>query len=369
MNSKEITNILTTDYIYLPYDKSMELHIKDGDYVYKNELLLSSETKKIYSTVSGNILGLTTQNNKKYIVIENDFKDKVKTKHGTKKFINKYTKEDLISLLNEYKVINDFDFTSKVLIINGIDSFNEEITYNSLIKNYTIEILDTIDALIEIMNIRKCFFAVSNSDDDSIDILLNNIGTYPKIDLKIFTNDNIISKKEVLVDKLTSFRNKKYNLQYLNILDLLKLYNLLKKNRPTTHTYLTISDKDNEYKNVIRVNVGTNLNDILNELNISNKNDVILNGLLSGIHIKNTNFIIDENVRSVFITKLEKYKEKKCINCGLCFSICPVNINPKYMYFNKDKKALDYKEKCINCGLCSYNCPSKINLNKGCSND
>ena len=136
-----------------------------------------------------------------------------------------------------------------------------------------------------------------------------------------------------------------------------------------THTYLTISDKDNDYKKVIRVNVGTNLNDILNELNISTKNDIILNGLLSGIHIKNTNFIIDEKVRSVFITKLEKYKEKKCINCGLCFSICPVNINPKYMYFNKDKKALDYKEKCINCGLCSYNCPSKINLNKGCSND
>ena len=89
MKVKEITNFLTSDYIYIPFKNGMKLDKKDRDYIYKDELLLSDDNKKIYSTVSGNILGLTKINNKKYIVIENDFKDKEEHKKGTKRFINK----------------------------------------------------------------------------------------------------------------------------------------------------------------------------------------------------------------------------------------------------------------------------------------
>ena len=46
----------------------------------------------------------------------------------------------------------------------------------------------------------------------------------------------------------------------------------------------------------------------------------------------------------------------------MCINSCPQGINPKYMHFNKDKKANDYRSKCVNCGICSYLCPSKINL-------
>jgi len=365
MNSNEI-NIITTDYIYIPYNKEYKLFFKEQDYIHKEELIMESDNKKIYSTVSGTLLGLTTLNNKKYLVIENDYKDKLKQKKGSKRFINKYTRDELNDLLNEYKI--EYDTTSKVLIINGMDEYKDEITYNTLIKNYTIEILDTIDALIEILNIKKCFLSVSNADDETVNILLNNIGTYPKIDLKIFTNDNIISKKEVLVDKLTRFKTKKYKEQYLSLFDVLKLYKLLKSKRILTNTFLTVYDVKNNIKQVINVSLGSNLKDVLKELNIDDKN-IVINGLLNGISIKDTNFIIDENIRSIFITKLEKFKEKKCINCGLCLLVCPININPKYMYFNKDEKSKKYKEMCINCGLCSYNCPSKINLNKGCNND
>lgn len=369
MESIEITNCLTTDYIYLPYDNSMKILKKDREYVYKDEVILSNEKKKIFSTVSGNILGLTTLNHKKYIVIENDFKDKTKIKKGTKRFINKYTKEELVKLINDYQVLDDFDESSKVLIINGIDEYIDEITYNTLLQTNTIEILDTIDALIEIMNIKKCFLAVSNSNIECINILINNIGTYPKIDLKLFTHNHTIGKKEIIIDRLTNYRNKKYNIQYLNIIDVLNIYNVLKKQRPKTTTYITLTGNLINFTKVLKVNIGTNICDILKEYKINNKDNIIINGLLNGQHIKDPNFIIDDKVKSIFINTIEKYKEKKCINCGICTNVCPVNINPKYMYFNKDKKSEDYKKKCINCGLCSYNCPSKINLNKGVYNN
>ena len=119
----------------------------------------------------------------------------------------------------------------------------------------------------------------------------------------------------------------------------------------------------------IATNIGTNIMDILKEYNIKDYKNVIINGLLNGKILKNPNFIIDKNIRSIFINTYKKYDDVECINCGLCLNICPININPKYMYFNSDKKSKGYKRECIKCGMCSYICPSKIDLYKGDYND
>ena len=360
----KIEKLLTTDYIYIKYNKEYKLYFKDGEEVYKNDLLLENDIKKIYSPVSGKILGLTNINNIKYLVIENNYKDKVKNKKYNKKNIQNYTKNELVNLINEYNVLDNFDENSKVLIVNGIDLFNTELTYNSLINNYTINILDTIDALIEILNIRKCFFAMSNSDEDCVTNVVNNIGTYPKIDLKLYSNDNIIGIKEVLVKKLTSYKNKNYSVLYLNIIDIINLYNLLKKHIPISTTFITLTGDLIGYSKVLQVNIGTNIMDILRELNIKDNENVIINGLLNGRVLKNPNYIIDKSIRSIFINTCKKYKEVDCINCGLCYNVCPVGINPKYMHFNKNKKSKKYEDSCIKCGMCSYICPSKIELYK-----
>ena len=365
MNSN-IENLLTTDYIYIPYNKDMKILFKDGDYIYKNDILMTNEKKKIYSTVSGKVLGLTNINNIKYVVIENDYKDKLRKKEGTKKYINKYTKEELKQLIEKFNIIDNFDETSKVLIVNGIDLFNTEITYNTLLKEYTTTILDCIDALIDIMNIKKCFLAISNNDIDCVNTLVNNIGTYPKIDLKLFKNNNIIGIKEVLIDKLTKYKNKKYNIEYLNIIDVLNIYNVLKKHNPITTTYITLTGDKLNYTKVLKVNIGTNILDILNEFNIKDYSNIVINGLLNGKHIEEPNFIIDKNFRSIYINTIKKYNTLECINCGLCVDICPVNINPKYMYFNNNKKSKEYESICVKCGMCSYICPSKINIYERC---
>ena len=364
-----IKNYLISEYIYIPYDSSLEIKFKEKDYVHMGDILLEGNNKYIYSSVSGILLGLTTINNMKYLVIENDYKDKTSIRKGTKKYINKYTKEELYNMIKKYSIIDNFDINSKVLVISGISEYIDEISYSMLLKEYTIEILDTIDALIEIMNIRKCFLALTTDDGELIDIMYNNIGTYPKIDLKLFSNNYYIGNKNILINKLTNYKNKNYNIEYLSIKDILNIYYILKKDNYPSETYITLSGDLIDNKDVIRVKKGTNIKDLLKHFKIENKDNIIINGLLNGVLLKNNDFIIDNDVRSVFINTNVKYKEQKCINCGLCIEKCPVNINPKYMYHNKDNKALEYKKKCVNCGICSYICPSKINLNKGVKND
>ena len=111
---------------------------------------------------------------------------------------------------------------------------------------------------------------------------------------------------------------------------------------------------------VVNVKIGTSLSDIIkNCCNIVNDDYyVIVNGLIAGKTLSTLNNVITTETRSIFLNTKDTQKEKKCINCGLCNSKCPVGLNPKYL---KDHKRAD-RSKCIHCGLCTYICPSKINF-------
>jgi len=45
----------------------------------------------------------------------------------------------------------------------------------------------------------------------------------------------------------------------------------------------------------------------------------------------------------------------KCINCGGCYSVCPVDA----ISLNKDYSVDFDKNKCISCGLCLDTCPTR----------
>lgn len=45
--------------------------------------------------------------------------------------------------------------------------------------------------------------------------------------------------------------------------------------------------------------------------------------------------------------------KKKCISCGTCVAICPVEA----ISFGEDGKAKIDRNKCIHCGSCEASCP------------
>lgn len=56
-----------------------------------------------------------------------------------------------------------------------------------------------------------------------------------------------------------------------------------------------------------------------------------------------------------------------CLRCGKCISVCPMNLEPVFMYLYYSKHDFAGMEKfhiteCIECGSCSYNCPARMPL-------
>ena len=56
-----------------------------------------------------------------------------------------------------------------------------------------------------------------------------------------------------------------------------------------------------------------------------------------------------------------------CIRCGKCASVCPMRLQPLFLYLYQRKGMLEELEAsnvldCIECGACAYICPGRLHL-------
>ena len=97
---------------------------------------------------------------------------------------------------------------------------------------------------------------------------------------------------------------------------------------------------------------------------------IVLGGPMMGICA--TNFAaptIKGTAGVLFFTEEEDrhVDNPTCIRCGKCIEVCPMNLEPVFMYMYYSKGAFANMEKyhindCFECGSCAYNCPARMPL-------
>lgn len=354
---------LNPDYIYLPISGEIE-----KKKVYKDDLICMVNNKPSYSSVSGNIIGLTEETYIKSkltecVIIKNDYMEKRRKNIPGVKYINEYEKSQLLDVIKSLNIIDD-NMNKKFtrIVINGIDKDQYEKTRSHIIINYTDKILETIDALNTIFKVKETIFAINNRESNDVIHLLENIGTYPNIKLKLLSNSYSIGYKAILLNNLLNKQKIDEGFLYLTIEEVYDIYRSLKKNVPIDSIFITLGGNAFDKTYIVETKVGVLVRDLINEffhINLK-KYKIIMNGLISGVECVNEYAIITKGIRSVFINTVDNSCEIKCINCGLCNLKCPVGLNPKYIMEHKKAD----KSRCIHCGLCTYICPAKINFKK-----
>ena len=97
---------------------------------------------------------------------------------------------------------------------------------------------------------------------------------------------------------------------------------------------------------------------------------IVLGGPMMGICA--TNFAaptIKGTAGVLFFTEEEDrhVDNPTCIRCGKCIEVCPMNLEPVFMYMYYSKGDFANMEKyhindCFECGSCAYNCPARMPL-------
>ena len=175
--------------------------VKKDDYVYKGMIVAKSKGNlriPIHSSVSGTVLGIeekTYVNGDviKCVAIENDFKEKTEKKKVVKKAINKYIKEDFIEIIKEAGIVGmggsgfptyvkyNCPNPIKTIIINAVECEPYITADHMLLMTKCEEILEGIDALVEINRAEEAIIAIKKGEVELKQHLDNFSGTYLKI--------------------------------------------------------------------------------------------------------------------------------------------------------------------------------------------
>ena len=360
---------LNPKHVFMPIKEGYKLKVKDNAYVFKESILMyTDKNQRILSPISGKVLGVKDM---KYaggktfpsLVIENDFKENVKLKKSSKKYLEKYNLQDFSDLLLDTSlndILDKLEEKNDIILINGIetDTYFANKYFNT--KDHAEEILEVVDLMLELFKHKKAYIALLNNDASIINQFYNLMGTYPNIEMRLLNNTYGMGIDEVLSNHL------KIKPICFSVKEVMDVYTVLKKRKPVIEKYITITGDAVKPRSVLKVRYGTLLSEaFINNFDFTNNLvDVYLNGYIKGKKISSLNIVINDDVEGLYITKKEEKIPTGCINCGQCVKFCPMGLNPKYVLDNKGDTDDKYKDKCIDCGLCNYVCPSNINLRK-----
>lgn len=390
--TKKINDDVKMQIIYIPLESKMGYKYKENvrvmDYVCIGTVIGKSSVCDIplISTVSGVVVGFQEKyisNGKKVkcVVIENDFKEKYLNKVGKKKDITKYSKNEYVYMLRENGITGlagsdfptyikyDTDKKVKYLIVDGAECEVYASADGALMMNYAEEILEGIDAIMEIMGIEKAYIAINERNEGIIKKILKYIYTYPNIKVYSLPDAYPNGYERYLVSEILGLTYDRLPIEVgvinENVSTIYAIYEMLKYHKPLTERIVTLAGEGVKNPCNYKLKIGTNLSELLMKTNNFKKikNPILIaGGAMMGKSIASDDFIITKDVNCVLLLEENQDRVYPCIKCGKCSEVCPVGIIPSKI-LDDPKRALDFKiNKCVSCGLCSYVCPSKIEV-------
>jgi len=379
--------------VYIPLissnDEDITVLVKKDDYVFKGSIIGKRKGNfktPIFSSVSGKVIDFeerTIHSGKKVkcVVIENDFKEKIEKGFKTRDKLNELSKEEFIKSLEQCGIVGlggagfptyakyKTDKKINTLIVNAVECEPYITADYFIIQEKCEEILEMIDAILEINKINQAIIALKTTNKSLIKVFDKYIGTYLKIKIVLVPDIYPMGWERKLIKEVTGISYEKYPIEkgivVNNVSTIYAMYQALKLNKPIIERIVTFSGNGLKNPQNVLVKIGTNVDEVIEYIGGTYENKVMIaGGPMMGDSLEE--LIVTPELNSVLIMNDDLEDEvTKCLRCGKCTFVCPANICPvliKDNIIDLEKLKEMYVDRCIRCGLCSYVCPAKINL-------
>lgn len=370
-----------------------------GDYVTMGQKIGESPapvSAPIHATVSGKVVAVEPRPHPlgdmvQAVVIENDYQDTPCTDLAPLTEAELQDPDAILTRIREAGVVGMggamFPTAFKIktglgkvdtLIINGAECEPYLNGDHMTMLNHPEELLKGIQLAVRASGLTKAYYGIEKNKQNAIDLLssLNpaQYGVeivpedvkYPqggeKLQIKAITN------REVKPGGLPAG----VGCNVISTQTAYAIYRACYEGRPCIERLLTVAGSAMASPVNALCRFGTPFRYIVEQCGgfVKEPKKVVLGGPMMGLIATNLDAVnIKGTAGILFFTEEEErtVENPTCIHCGKCLSVCPMKLQPVYMYKyfqlgNFEKMEQYHVLDCIECGCCAYNCPGRLPL-------
>ena len=372
--------------------------VKVGDRILRGQKIGDGEglCVPVHSSVSGTVAAIeprphTSGRMVMSIVIDNDFKDETYPTETWELPLEQLDADRVLHLIREAGIVGmgGAAFPGNVkavsamghvdtLIANACECEPYITADDSLLRSKPEQVLEGMMILRQILSPERVVLAVEDNKAQAIERLRSLKDAYPHIEIAVLPTRYPQGAEKQLIQALTGREVAPGKLPVsvgcavFNVSTYAAIYRAVRLGIPLTERIVTISGEAIAQPQNFIVRIGTPFKELIEVAGgLHDKTERVISGGpmmgfaqsdLSVPVIKATNSILcllkDENGAA---------ENPVCLRCGKCVGVCPMRLQPLYMYRYEmagNLKELDrlHLMDCIECGSCAFTCPGKLPL-------
>ena len=406
--NKEMSTQITTFHTITPKQVviPMQQHIgapctplvQVGDRVLRGQKIGDGEglCVPVHASVSGTVIAIeprphTSGRMVNAIVIENDFQDEMIEVNGIDLPLDQVEIDDILRAIREAGIVGmggaAFPGSVKALsamghvdtlIANACECEPYITADDSLLRTNPEHVLEGMLILRRVLNPERIVLAVEDNKADAIEKLNALLPGFPGIELVVLPTRYPQGAEKQLIQSVTGREVEPGKLPVsvgcavFNVSTYAAIYRAIRLGLPLIQRIVTVSGEAIAEPQNFIVRIGTSFHDLIEAANgLHDKTErVISGGPMMGIAQSDLSVPVIKATNSILCLLKDvngAAENPVCLRCGKCVAVCPMLLQPLYMYRFTNAKRVDELERlnildCMECGSCAFTCPGKLPL-------
>ena len=249
---------------------------------------------------------------------------------------------------------------------------------DSLLRTEPDHVLEGMMILRQVLNPNRLVLAVEDNKQEAIAKIREMLPMYPGIELAVLPTRYPQGAEKQLIQALTGREVLPGKLPVsvgcavFNVSTYAAIHRAVRLGLPLTQRIVTISGEAIAEPQNFHVRIGTPFHDLIEVAGgLHDKTErVISGGPMMGFAQSDLSVPVIKATNSILCLLKDvngAAENPVCLRCGKCVGVCPMRLQPLYMYRFVNAQRLDELERlnlldCIECGSCAFTCPGKLPL-------
>ena len=353
----------------------------------------------VHAPVSGTVVGIEDRPHPgggvcPAIIIKNDFLDTPAPTMKPYSHPELFTPAELVSIIREAGIVGmggaafPTDVKSKTgmsqtdtLILNACECEPYITADDVLLRTRPGEVLQGLEVLVRVLSPSRTVIAVEDNKAEAAALLGERLGDFPGVELRVLPTRYPQGAEKQLIQAVTGRQVPSGGLPrdvgcaVFNAATAAGVYRAVYEGMPVIERVITVTGEGVKQPRNLLVRVGTSFLEVIAAAGGLEDDvwKVLSGGPMMGVAQEDLSVPVTKSTNAVLCLSSAQNGESPhpaCIRCGKCLEVCPMGLEPLYLYRYSGAGDVDALKRlhlmdCIECGCCAYACPGKLPLVEG----